>query len=378
MRSVYVSTNGCEPTQADAEKVRADVVRWGGRAVHSIAEADIAVFLGCSFTQQKEDETKSAILDLLEAERLQSLVVAGCYLSHYVDHPRAHFIPTAEVARHLHDTLALNRPVDEDIANHPTPVNEEAVPLVTISDGCYGSCTFCSIKSVRGRHRSRPMVEVMKEVKEAHARSGAVKLTGIEVAGYGLDLGESLGLLLRQLWDAMPTLNLELGSLNPKLLLKMKDADLATLADERLTGNVHLPLESASTRILREMCRGYSFDQYEMLWNKLRTLGVRRFSCDLIAGFPTETEAEHHQNVDFLATHPLEFAQLFFYEPRPGTEAASLPQVPRAVRMERCLDLVCEFTAAYCERKVIPAAAVVSGQVGAPLNTNLGLLADII
>jgi MiaB/RimO family radical SAM methylthiotransferase len=386
MTRIYISTNGCEPTASDTGRLLRELESYGAQRVEQRQEAEIAVYLGCTFTRQKEVELEEQIADLLGREQTRLVVVSGCYLSKQGEDPRLHHVRSKDVVEFLKPHLSAADALEVDVAAlvEQSGSEEAQNALITISDGCFGSCTFCSIKTVRGTHRSRPVREILADVGAVAKHVGTVKLTGIEVAGYGmeaglsygLDTGHSLARLVQMINDAFPTLKIELGSLNPKLMKRMSDAELAVLASDYVTGNLHLPLESASTRVLKEMRRGYTYEEYLRTKQRLEKAGVTRFSTDLIAGFPTETEEDHQASLRFLEEHDLELAQIFFYEPRPGTEAAEQHGLPREIRVDRALALIAQYTASYAKSHGHTLNELISGDVTPPYNTNINLNED--
>lgn len=371
--SIFISHNGCEPTGFDATKLVERLGAGLGCVSSPIEDAEIVVFLACTFTQQKENEFIEKIERLTESMAASLIVVSGCYLREYCQHPKVKFARTADVPKLVEEYLRRKASMPSGRTLPSLEQGNGSIPVVSISDGCYGDCSFCSIKSVRGTHRSRPLAEVIADIARASTHSDVVKLTGIETAGYGLDVRTSLAGLLREVFNSFPKIKIELGSLNPKLLCRFSDEDLCILAHENIVGNIHIPLQSASTSVLEVMRRGYTYKAYERLWSRLSEMGVRKFSTDLIAGFPIETPEDHRLSLRFLDTHDLEFAQVFFFEPRPGTKAADLPQLDRHIRVERALELIAQFAVNYMRAKSISPEEIIRGDVALPFNSNLDL-----
>lgn len=373
MAKVFVSHNGCEPTEFDAARLIQILLNDLGLEVGTISKPNIAVFLGCTFTQQKENESLEFINSLIADSQHDLVVVSGCYLNTFT-HPKVSFARTVDVPRIINDymrkvgcTFRVSEGKDIETTQYsPTP-------FVSISDGCYGSCSYCSIKSIRGGHRSRPMSQVMADIEQVASQTSKIKLTSIETAGYGLDIGLTLGDLLRSVFRTFPYLTVELGSLNPRLVSKFTNLDLRSLADEHIVGNLHLPLQSASNRVLRAMRRGYTWEEYEGLKSRLSLMGAKRFSTDLIAGFPGETENDHIATLSFLKDYELDFAQIFFFEPRPGTEASSMPMENRSTRVMRGVELIAQFALSYMRYKDINPVSVIKGDVVLPFNSNLNI-----
>lgn len=374
MTRVFVSHNGCEPTAFDGSRLIQLLRNQFAVEIVSIEEAQIVVFLGCTFTQEKEAELHNRISMLVALPHVELLLVSGCYLSTSHQHSKIRYARTQDVLGVISEYLRERGASTSDLNTRAGIIQlPEPSCIVSVSDGCYGSCTFCSIKTVRGAHRSRPLEDVIHDVERVALHSNTVKLTGIETAGYGMDAGMTLGHLIREVFLGFPHLSVELGSLNPKLVCRFSEADLRLLADERITGNLHLPLQSASNEVLRAMRRGYTWETYRDLKARLMEYGARRFSTDLIAGFPGEKEDDHTATLAFLEYHELEFAQIFVYEPRPDTEAAMMPIAARNVRVDRAVELISQFVVSYMRFKNVSPEAVIRGDVLLPFNSNLNI-----
>jgi tRNA-2-methylthio-N6-dimethylallyladenosine synthase len=217
---------------------------------------------------------------------------------------------------------------------------------VAISVGCNNTCTFCIVPKLRGKERSRRVGDVVAEV-QALADAGVleVSLLGQNVNSYGTDLPghrQLFGELLRALDGVEGLERLRFTSPNPK---DFRDDVVEAMATCRpLCEHVHFPLQSGSDRVLRLMRRGYRRRRYLEILASLRAAipGVA-FSTDIIVGFPGETEADFADTLDLVELARFDSAFTFQYSPRPGTEAATMPnQVPPEVvkdRFQRLLQL---------------------------------------
>jgi threonylcarbamoyladenosine tRNA methylthiotransferase MtaB len=214
--------------------------------------------------------------------------------------------------------------------------------FVQVQQGCDHRCTFCVIPYGRGNSRSVPMGAVVEQVR-ALAENGAaeVVLTGVDITSYGADLPgrPSLGQMVRRLLKAVPEL--------PRLRLSSIDAVeidpdlLRVLAEEaRLMPHLHLSLQSGDDLILKRMKRRHArTDAVELCAEVRRLRPDVVFGADLIAGFPTETEAMFRNTLDIVDDCGLTYLHVFPYSARPGTPAARMPQVPVSLRKERAARL---------------------------------------
>ena len=204
--------------------------------------------------------------------------------------------------------------------------------FVQVQAGCDHHCTFCSIPHGRGRSRSVPQAEVVRQVA-ALVDQGVreVVLTGVDIASYH----GGIGALAKSLLRAVPMLpRLRLSSLDPAV---MDDALWDLLATEpRFMPHLHLSLQAGSDLVLKRMRRRHSRAEALAAIARARTLrpGIA-VGADLIAGFPTETEALFEQTLGFVAEAAIPYLHVFAYSERPGTPAARMPAVPVPVRRER-------------------------------------------
>jgi threonylcarbamoyladenosine tRNA methylthiotransferase MtaB len=209
---------------------------------------------------------------------------------------------------------------------------------VQIQNGCDHRCTFCIIPYGRGPSRSVPAGEVVAQVRALVERGHReVVLTGVDITAYGADLpGEmTLGRLVRKILKLVPELpRLRLSSIDT---IEADDALLAALAEEpRLMPHLHLSLQAGDDMILKRMKRRHSRAQAVAFCAEARRLRPDvAFGADIIAGFPTETEAMFANSLDLIEDCDLSFLHVFPFSPRPGTPAARMPQLARGVVKER-------------------------------------------
>ena len=207
-----------------------------------------------------------------------------------------------------------------------------------IQDGCDEHCTFCVIPSVRGRSRSRPLEDVLRQARTLVSGGyREISLTGINSALWGHDLAPR-----RELPDLAEALRrveglerLRLNSLEPQYLTPRWWDILAS--NPLVCPHYHLPLQSGSARILRRMNRGYGPGTYAALVQRIcGEMPEAAVGADVLVGFPGEGEAEFEETAGLLASLPLAYLHVFSYSPRPGTASLRLgAPVPPEVRRER-------------------------------------------
>ena len=214
--------------------------------------------------------------------------------------------------------------------------------FVQVQQGCDHRCTFCIIPRARGPARSVPAAAVVRQVRRLVARGYAeVVLTGVDLCSWGADMAgaEGLGGLVRQLLAEVPALRrLRLSTADPAAV----DADLVRLLGEepRLMPHLHLSLQSGDDLVLKRMKRRHDRAGAAALCRSLRRARPDIvLGADLIAGFPTETEAMFANTMGAIEDLGLTFLHVFPYSPRPGTPAARMPQVATEARRRRAAAL---------------------------------------
>ncbi|MEE8500815.1 MAG: MiaB/RimO family radical SAM methylthiotransferase, partial [Kiloniellales bacterium] len=210
--------------------------------------------------------------------------------------------------------------------------------FVQVQQGCDHRCTFCIIPYGRGNGRSVPLGQVVAQVRKLVAGgTQEVVLSGVDLTSYGADLpgAPSLGQMARRLLAQVPELErLRLSSVDA---VELDEDLLRLLAEEpRLMPHLHLSLQSGDDLILKRMKRRHARADAVALCARVRRLRPDvAFGADLIAGFPTETEAMFERTLSLVDDCGLTYLHVFPYSPRPGTPAARMPQVPPRLRKAR-------------------------------------------
>jgi threonylcarbamoyladenosine tRNA methylthiotransferase MtaB len=251
----------------------------------------------------------------------------------------------------------------KEVAPHLVEGFQSGLPrvFVQVQNGCDHRCTFCIIPYGRGNSRSVPMGAVVAQVRALVERGHAeIVLTGVDLTSYGADLpgAPKLGLLTKQILRHVPELKrLRISSIDQVEV----DRDLLDVIadDERLMPHLHLSLQSGDDLILKRMKRRHSRDQAVQFCVQVRRLRPDiALGADIIAGFPTETEAMFERSQDLIEECGLTFLHVFPYSKRPGTPAARMPQVAGDAIRERAKRLRASAEAALQKRLASEIASV--------------------
>ena len=341
--SAEVLTFGCRLNAYESEVMRA----------LASGAADTVVVNTCAVTAEAERQARQTIRRLVREKPGTAIVVTGCAAQ--IDPASWAALPGVTRVLGNEDKLkpeswatGAGSAVSDIMAageTAPHMVTEfagRARAFVQVQQGCDHRCTFCVIPFGRGPNRSVPIGVAVSQVRAlVEAGFREIVLTGVDIASYGPDLPGSptLGQLARRLLALVPDLpRLRLSSIDPAAI----DDDLWRLIGEepRLMPHLHLSLQAGSDLILKRMKRRHLTGDAFAAIERARSLrpGIA-IGADLIAGFPTETDALFQETLDFVEAANMPFLHVFPYSERPGTPAAKMPAVAKPVRRERAARL---------------------------------------
>jgi len=301
-------------------------------------ETDLVVVNSCAVTAEALRQTRQAIRRARRDHPAARLVVTGCAAE--ID--RAAIGAMAEVDGLVANAAKLDPRAWNVPGDAPPIAPARTRAFVAVQNGCDHACTFCIIPQGRGASRSLTVPQVLGEV-ETHLAAGAkeVVLTGVDLTSWGHDLPDAprLGALVAAILAAFPAL--------PRLRLSSVDGiEIDPLLFDLLAGearvmpHLHLSLQHGADLILKRMKRRHLRGDAVELVARLKALRPDiAVGADLIAGFPTEDEGHHAENLAIIDELDIVHAHIFPFSPRPGTPAARMPQLPRDVVKARAAEL---------------------------------------
>lgn len=344
---VHFLTLGCPKNEVDSDRMRAAVASSAYRLEADSDEADVVVVNTCSFIREATEQSIEAVLGLAEGWKAgregRRLLVAGCLPARYghdltPEMPEVDaFVPVAEEAGLLGTIERLT-----GVPARPAAGEERTAPgpsaYVMVSDGCHRACTYCTIPSIRGPYRSRPLAGIVAEARSLVARGAKeLVLIGQDISAYGRDADEPYGLpdVVRAVARTEGLAWLRLMYVQPD---GVTDELLEAMAGEpNVCRYLDVPLQHASRTVLRRMGRSGDGESYLGLLGRVRgALPDVVLRTTVIAGFPGETRAEANELARFLEAARFDYAGVFPYSPEEGTPAAEMPdQVPPRTRLRR-------------------------------------------
>lgn len=308
----------------------------------------------CAVTSEAERQARQSIRKLKREHPDHDIIVTGCSAqinpTQYAEMNEVGRVIGNEEKLKLesylgdHDRVQVNDIMSiKETALHLIAGFEGKVrAFVQIQNGCDHRCTFCTIPFGRGNSRSVSLSEIVTQVNILLSNGfKEIALTGVDITDYGKDLPASptLGQTLRRLFNLVPNLTrLRLSSLDPVEV----DEDLFELiqSEKRLLPHFHISLQAGDDMILKRMKRRHLRQDVVDFCTKVKALRPDAvFGADIIAGFPTETEEMFQNTLNLVEECGLTHLHVFPYSPRPGTPAARMPQVPKAIGKERAAKL---------------------------------------
>lgn len=357
-RKLYIESYGCQMNFSDSEIVASILRQEGFDTTSDINQADVVFLNTCSIREKAELTVRNRLgqINSIKKTRPEMMVgILGCMAERlktrlleeekivdlvagpdaYRDLPK--LINQVDEGEKAVNTFLSREETYADIT--PVRLNSNGVTaFVSIMRGCDNMCTFCVVPFTRGRERSRDPHSIIAEARDLFSRGfREVTLLGQNVDSYKwsaeennkawLEKNGSNGIvnfagLLEMVANVNPDLRVRFSTSHPK---DITDDVLHTMARyENICKNIHLPVQSGNSRILEMMNRGYNREWYLDKVKRIREILGEDcgLSSDMIVGFCSETDKEHHETLSLMEDVKFDFAYMFFYSERPGTLAA--------------------------------------------------------
>ena len=356
MKKYMIMTFGCQLNENDSEKIAGMVENLGYEKTDDLNKCDLVVFNTCCVRENAEERLFGKIGEIkkLKEERGTIIAIGGCMMQEehilekikksykYIDlvfgtHTLNKF--EEDLKKIIEDKKKIRDVIDIDgevIEGLPIKRNDKFKASVSIMYGCNNFCSYCIVPYVRGRERSRKKEDILNEV-ESLARDGYKEITllGQNVNSYDGGDGYKFSNLLYDVCKIDGIERIRFISPHPKDFTD--DVIKAIKDNKKISRIVHLPLQSGSTKVLKEMNRKYTKEQYLALAEKMRKeIPDILFSTDIIVGFPGETEEDFENTLDVVRKMNYEQIFMFIYSRRVGTVADKMEnQIPEEIKHER-------------------------------------------
>lgn len=335
-----LQTVGCRLNQYETERMASALTACGLVRVDGDQPADLYIINTCTVTHRADRDCRYLARKARRDNPSAKVVLVGCY----VESDRANVMALNEVDAVLgndeKEAVAEILPARfpelfSDLAPSDAPpptlnnFHARNRAWIKVSDGCDQRCSYCLVTIVRGPLRCRPLAELIDEIRELAGQGyREVVLTGVNM-GYYCDPGGSpvktFAQLVAAILKSVSGVRLRLSSIEPQTVTD-ELLEVCREADGRVCRHWHIPLQSASDRLLRMMRRPYSVDRFiERVRAARNAMAGSTIGADVIVGFPGETEADFSTGLALADSGLLDYLHVFSYSDRPGTPAAELP-----------------------------------------------------
>lgn len=361
MKGLFVQTYGCQMNLSDSDRMKAVLKPLGFETVASPATADLVLINTCSVREKAENKTSSFAYDLkkLKKERPELKIgITGC-VAQQEKEKLSQELPFVDLIIGPDNIDELPWILEEIDRDPKWPIvrtdfdksdprvwktenkilNPGPSTFLSVMKGCDHFCSYCIVPMTRGREKSRPIADLLADVQDLVARGvKEVTFLGQNINTFGKRAGESLEELFYRAAEIKDLKRIRFTTSHPG---DLKDGLIQCFKDiPKLCSNFHLPVQSGSNRVLRDMRRFYTIEQY--LEKAQALLAVRpdiAFSTDIIVGFPGETEEDFQRTLELIETMQYDNVYSFVYSKRPGTAAATredlMPEAAKFARLSR-------------------------------------------
>ena len=356
MKKYYITTMGCQLNENDSEKISGITEKLGYTKTEKVEEADLVIFNTCCIRENAEEKLFGKLGDLKRQKKEKGTIIAigGCMMQqqHILDKIKQSYNYTdivfgthtlnkfeEDLKKAIKERKKIRDVIDIDgevIEGLPIKRNDKYKALVTIMYGCNNFCSYCIVPYVRGRERSRKPENIIEEIRNL-AQQGYKEITllGQNVNSYKGGENYNFSNLLNDVCQIEGIERIRFTSPHPKDFTD--DVIDAIAKNQKISKIIHLPLQSGNTRILKEMNRKYTKEQYLNLVQKIKDkIQNVVFSTDIIVGFPGETDDEFEDTLDVVKKVNFEQIYMFIYSRRKGTVADKMEnQIPEEIKHKR-------------------------------------------
>ena len=338
MAKIWVEAYGCSASFADSEMISGLVVNGGHTLAENERDSDLSVIVTCSV----KDVTAHKMVHRIKRLKSKPLVVAGCLPKAEQStvekfSPKASLLGPNSLGKTLDvisSTLNGTRRIeieDTDVSKVGLPKVRlnPAVGIIEIASGCMSECTFCQTKLAKGDLQSYRLGDIVRQVKN-EIEDGCVEvwLTSTDNGCYGLDIGTSLPELVQKVSEIERDFMVRVGMMNPMYLPHIKDRLLHSFASGKVFKFLHIPIQSGSDKVLKDMKRMHTSKIFYDVDSAFRKRFDRfTLATDIIVGFPTETEDDFSKTIELIDKTRPDVINLSRYSARSGTKASQMEQI---------------------------------------------------
>jgi MiaB-like tRNA modifying enzyme len=338
MAKIWVEAHGCSASFADSEMISGLIVNGGHTLAQSTSDSDLNLIVTCSV----KDVTAHKMVYRIKKLRSKPLIVAGCLPKAERStvekfSSRASMLGPNSIGKTLdviNFTLKGKRTIeleDSDVSKVGLPKVRlnPVVGIIEIASGCMSECTFCQTKLSKGDLQSYRIGDIVRQIKhDIDDGCKEIWLSSTDNGCYGLDIGTDLPGLITTVGEVNRDFMIRVGMMNPMYMPRIRDGLLEAFENDKVFKFLHIPVQSGSNKVLKEMKRGHTAKVFKDTNERFqKKFGKFTISTDIIIGFPTESENDFEQTIELIKKTRPDMINLSRYSARPGTDAAKMKQI---------------------------------------------------
>jgi len=354
MFEIYFETYGCTANYNSSEIMKGLVKQAGMNLIFDEKFADLIVINSCIVKGPTQEKIRRRVFDLLKKGK--KIILAGCMPrlnQKKLKHENLFLLDTSQIknivsliqditqGNYKQEKYLLKR--NELKINLPKVSNEKYIGITQISEGCFGECTYCSVRLVKGILFSYPKEEILNSIKkDLEAGCKEIWITSQDNASYGNEYEKYFfPELLKEILELKGNFFVRLGMMNPNNVLKILPELIELYKHPKMFKFIHIPLQSGSNKILKAMKRKYTKEQFLHIISEFKNqIPEITISTDVIVGFPEETEKDFEETFNLIKKIKPEILNASKFWKREGTIAEKLKPVERKEVIRRVSKLM--------------------------------------
>lgn len=336
MKKISIVTLGCKVNQYESEELAEILEKDGYTVSMGLNEADIYVINTCAVTNEAERKSRNIITKLLKLNENAKIYICGCASEHNKEKfNKGEFVKGIIGNNNKNELAKQIESDDEEFINNKkiatdARVTDRTRAVLWVQNGCNNFCSYCIIPYLRGREKSFDLKEIEQKVRVLEKQANEIVIAGINLSAYGKDIKGSDGLIeIARLFKNSPA-RFRFSSIHVDVITEPFLKELLTF--ENFCDQFHLSMQSGSNNTLKAMNRHYTKEEFLEKVNLIRKYFPNAgITTDIIIGFPTETDADFEESLEFSKQVNFSEMHIFPFSSRQGTVAEKLPNIAKNV-----------------------------------------------
>lgn len=336
MKKISIVTLGCKVNQFESEEIAEQLENDGYETTMGLVPADIYVINTCAVTNEAERKSRNIMTKLLKLNEKAKIYVCGCASEHNSEKfKKGEYVKAIMGNAQKLDIVKQIESDDEEFINNQkltsnNRVTDRTRAVLWVQNGCNNFCTYCIIPYLRGREKSFPLADIEKKVRILEQQANEIVIAGINLSAYGRDVKGCDGLIeIARLFRNSPS-RFRFSSIHVDVITEKFLKELKTF--DNFCDQFHLSMQSGSNNTLKAMNRHYTKEEFLDKVNLIREYFPNAgITTDIIIGFPSETDEDFNESLEFVKQVNFSEMHIFPFSPREGTVATKIKNVAKNV-----------------------------------------------